>query len=65
MSLTKKEACVVCNKKTTIQCRCQQYTCLSHRFADQHKCSFDFRQHHKDVIKEQLPKVVRDKVIKI
>lgn len=57
--------CTVCKKKTLIQCKCMKFTCLSHRFSDQHHCTFDFKQEHKKYIKERLPKLDNNKIVKI
>jgi AN1-type zinc finger protein 5/6 len=57
--------CVVCKKKKVVQCKCNEYTCLAHRFSDQHSCSFDIKKEHKNKLTKQLPKVVGLKVEKI
>lgn len=41
-----KNRCWECKKKvglTAIECRCGYVFCNSHRYADQHACSFDFK----------------------
>ncbi|RLN50926.1 hypothetical protein BBJ29_009982 [Phytophthora kernoviae] len=41
-----KKRCWECKKKvglTAIECRCGYVFCSSHRYADQHSCSFDFK----------------------
>ncbi|KAI9919571.1 hypothetical protein PsorP6_017255 [Peronosclerospora sorghi] len=41
-----KKRCWECKKKvglTAIECRCGFVFCSSHRFEDQHNCSFDFK----------------------
>ncbi|EGZ16381.1 hypothetical protein PHYSODRAFT_286483 [Phytophthora sojae] len=41
-----KKRCWECKKKvglTAIECRCGYVFCSSHRYADQHNCSFDFK----------------------
>lgn len=41
-----KSRCWECKKKvglTAIECRCGYVFCNSHRYADQHACSFDFK----------------------
>ena len=43
---TNKKRCWECKKKvglTAIECRCGFVFCGSHRFEDQHNCSFDFK----------------------
>ena len=46
LSQTNKKRCWECKKKvglTAIECRCGYVFCGSHRFEDQHNCSFDFK----------------------
>jgi len=41
-----KKRCWECKKKvglTALECRCGYVFCGSHRFEDQHNCSFDFK----------------------
>ncbi|KAL4168030.1 hypothetical protein KRP22_011437 [Phytophthora ramorum] len=41
-----KKRCWECRKKVTltaIECRCGFVFCGAHRYADQHKCTFDFK----------------------
>ncbi|TDH69782.1 hypothetical protein CCR75_008123 [Bremia lactucae] len=41
-----KKRCWECKKKvglTAIECRCSHVFCNSHRFEDQHNCTFDFK----------------------
>uniref|UniRef100_M4BTV6 AN1-type domain-containing protein n=1 Tax=Hyaloperonospora arabidopsidis (strain Emoy2) TaxID=559515 RepID=M4BTV6_HYAAE len=41
-----KKRCWECKKKvglTAMDCRCGYVFCSSHRFEDQHRCTFDFR----------------------
>ncbi|KAG1690012.1 hypothetical protein DVH05_001839 [Phytophthora capsici] len=41
-----KKRCWECKKKvglTAIECRCGYVFCSSHRFEDQHNCTFDFK----------------------
>ncbi|RHX99543.1 hypothetical protein DYB36_010702 [Aphanomyces astaci] len=52
---TNKARCWACNKKvglTGIECRCGYVYCGTHRYADQHECSFD----HKAVDMAELAK---------
>jgi predicted nucleic acid binding AN1-type Zn finger protein len=58
--------CHVCNKKLGLlpfDCRCGHQFCSIHRYPEEHKCSFDY----KEFAKEQLEKtiVVKDLVQKI
>jgi hypothetical protein len=43
---TNRRRCFTCNKKvgyTGIECKCKLVFCGTHRYPDQHSCSFDFK----------------------
>jgi hypothetical protein len=42
-------------------CRCKSFYCSQHRFAEAHKCSFDYRAVGKDLLTKQMPVVVGEK----
>ena len=42
-------------------CRCKSFYCSQHRFAEAHKCSFDYRAVGKDLLTKQMPTVVGEK----
>jgi len=60
--------CSVCNKKIPsvfLQisvCKCKKMFCI---FNKEHRCTYDYRNENKQILTEQLNKVVPDKVIKI
>lgn len=56
--------CYWCNRKCylTVKCHCEKVFCIEHRDPDDHECTFDFKQHDKDVITKQNPKVVSKKI---
>ncbi len=63
---SKKPRCVVCNKKTGLvpyTCRCgeDKLFCAKHRYPEQHACTYDWKNHAKENIMKQNPKIVADK----
>lgn len=48
-----------------IKCRCEHYFCSTHRHADKHNCTFDYKSHHQQQLKKNNVKVIPDKVKKI
>ena len=60
--------CLSCRKKvglTGFKCRCGDTFCSMHRYADAHKCTFDYKQAGREQIAKQNPLVKADKVTKI
>lgn len=58
--------CIVCKKRslTNLKCKCKKTTCLTHRHADSHKCSFDWfanakKQLTKSLVKSEAVKLIR------
>ena len=53
----------ICNKKayTAMQCKCQHVYCALHR--NDHKCSYDYRAEHQQLLSNQNPRVVAPKLI--
>jgi len=54
--LTKKR-CHHCNKKVGvlgIECKCGFVFCSLHSFSESHHCTFDFKNHDKNLLKEKL-----------
>ncbi|VVU94401.1 hypothetical protein CPAV1605_123 [seawater metagenome] len=63
---SKKPRCFVCNKKTGLipyKCRCgeDKLFCAKHRYPEQHACTYDWKNHAKENIMKQNPKIVADK----
>lgn len=56
--------CAECNKKLKIvavhTCRCNQNFCTAHRYAEDHKCSFDYRNDAKEKLHCENPLVKGD-----
>ena len=64
----KKIRCAICRKKinlTHILCKCNNYYCMKHRYADKHNCEFDYHKEHRDKIKLENPIIKRIKMEKI
>ena len=52
------ERCAVCNKKLktcSLQCKCKKLFCAAHISNINHKCSFDFKKHHQDILRAHNP----------
>ncbi|KAI5664782.1 hypothetical protein M9H77_24105 [Catharanthus roseus] len=60
--------CSVCRKKvglTGFRCRCGTTFCGTHRYPEQHGCSFDFKSMGREAIAKANPVVKADKLEKI
>lgn len=44
------------------QCACSRTFCATHRHAEEHACTFDFKTSQRDQLAKQNPVVVADKV---
>lgn len=49
----------------TFDCRCGKTFCSSHRYADEHNCSFDYRKLGQEEIQRNNPQVIGEKIYKI
>lgn len=52
--------CHTCNKKTGLmgfQCRCGYYFCATHRYAEDHNCTFDHKAHGQKLLEQQNTKL--------
>lgn len=57
--------CWECNKKlslTAIKCRCGYVFCSTHRHAEQHTCTFDYKEKGRVQITQNNPLVVQQKL---
>lgn len=55
-----KTRCKMCNKKhglTGFMCRCGFYFCSTHRYAEDHGCTFDHQAHGREILTQQNPGV--------
>lgn len=67
---TKPKACqhAECKKKLMLSdfaCRCENYYCGSHRHAESHTCSFNFKGQGVTLLEKQLVKSVASKLDRI
>jgi hypothetical protein len=57
-----------CNKKlglTGFDCRCGGQYCPLHRYANEHNCTFDYKEHGQNEIRKNMPVVQADRVRRI
>ena len=70
-SSTKPKTCEFegCMRKLNIlteyQCKCKKCFCNQHRFFDDHKCTYDYKEEHRRELEKKNPVVKRDKIEKI
>jgi hypothetical protein len=62
--------CFVCKKKVGLlgfDCKCDKDKkfCSSHRYAEQHNCTFDYRAANKEILMKNNPIIVSEKITKI
>lgn len=60
--------CTACNKRVGLmgfRCRCGEAFCGSHRYPEQHGCTFDFKSAGREAIARANPVVKADKLDKI
>lgn len=66
---SKHKRCGFCNKKLNITniylCRCNKEYCVTHRLAEAHECTFDYRSHGRKIIEKENPLVIAPKNNKI
>ena len=63
-----KNRCSVCKVKVGVigfPCRCGGTFCAVHRYANEHACSFDYREHGQEEIRKNNPQIVGEKIQKI
>jgi len=64
----KKNKCTHCKVNVGIlgfPCRCGGMFCATHRYANEHQCTFDYREHGQEEIRKNNPQVVGQKIQKI
>ena len=57
--------CGACRKKLTLTdlaCRCKARFCSAHRAPEEHACTHDFKADANAILKQQMERVVADKV---
>ncbi|XP_074317541.1 zinc finger A20 and AN1 domain-containing stress-associated protein 1-like [Silene latifolia] len=60
-----KNRCGCCNKKVGVvgfQCRCGSTYCGTHRYPEEHKCTFDYVEAGKQAIAKANPVIKADKI---
>ena len=65
---TNKNRCYSCNKRvgfTGFECRCGFTYCATHRHANKHACTFDFKAMGRDAVAKANPAVIAEKVDKV
>jgi len=64
----KTTRCSKCKVKVGVigfPCRCGGIFCSMHRYANEHSCSFDYKEHGAEEIRKNNPQVVGEKIQKI
>jgi len=65
----KKTRCSACGKKTglatTYQCRCGHSFCATHRYAEMHNCTYDYKSEGRKLLEQNNPVVAAPKLPKI
>jgi len=64
-SKPKKRKCQMCKKKiglTGFECRCGKLYCSTHRYADVHNCTFDYKEDGREKIRKANPTCTDDKI---
>ncbi|CAG5128449.1 unnamed protein product, partial [Candidula unifasciata] len=65
----KQKRCLICGKKTGLatsyQCRCGNNFCASHRYAESHDCTFDYKTEGRKLLEQNNPLVSAPKLPKI
>lgn len=62
------DTCQTCQCKvglTAIKCRCGGVFCVTHRYAEDHACTFNYRRAQTAALTAALPVVVAEKISKI
>lgn len=65
---TAANRCITCRRRvglTGFKCRCGSVFCGTHRYPEQHACSFDFKEMGKELIAKANPVVKAEKLQKI
>lgn len=66
--IVRPNRCLTCRKRvglTGFKCRCEMVFCGTHRYPEQHGCSFDFKAMGKEQIAKANPLVKAEKLEKI
>jgi len=64
----KKTRCTKCKVNVGcigFPCRCGGIFCSTHRYANEHSCTFDYKEHGAEEIRKNNPQIVGEKIQKI
>lgn len=68
-SLTGSSNCHKCHRKCRIaqrfECRCGHTFCPTHRYGDQHGCTYDFKAKDREAVEAANPKIIKSKIDKV
>lgn len=53
------------SKTLGFQCRCGGQYCSLHRYANEHQCTFDYKEHGQNEIRKNMPVVQAERVRRI
>ena len=60
--------CLQCKKKVGylgFECKCDGYFCSTHRYPEEHKCSYDHKTEKINKLRQDNPQIMAEKVRKI
>lgn len=63
-----KTKCTKCRTKVGVfgfPCRCGGLFCSTHRYANEHNCTFDYKELGAEEIRKNNPQVIGEKICKI
>ena len=48
--------CEKCNKKLIMEykCKCEKLFCITHLHAEEHSCTFNYKQQYQELLKKQI-----------
>ena len=64
----RQERCDVCKKRlslTSIECRCKHKFCDTHRYSEEHTCSYDYKTEGRKALAKRLKRIVAKKIQRI
>ena len=62
--MPKTSKCIVCKKKqlTNMKCRCGKTVCITHRYANDHNCEFDYRSNDRKQLEKENQLITQKKI---
>ncbi|CAF2463066.1 unnamed protein product [Rotaria sp. Silwood2] len=64
-AITKNDSKTEETKSLSFDCRCGGQFCSLHRYANEHNCTFDYREHGQNEIRKNMPVVQAERVQRI